>query len=134
MRSAVVSLSALLLLTGCGPSAAPQARTAAIKVQGQEQKQLAAASEMDRSIALKRAIYDSGSRCRRVTRTGQMADYKNMSMWQAVCDDGGNWAVYIAPNGGVQVRACADLKGLKLPQCTMPTDVAAPVTKRKPSS
>jgi hypothetical protein len=122
MRNVVVSLCALGLLGGCGQSSdpAPQARTTPIKVQGEAQKQLAAANEMDRSIGLKRAIYASGSRCSRVIRTGQMADYKNMSMWQAICEDGGNWAVYIAPNGAVQVRACADLKGLALPQCTLP--------------
>ena len=73
---------------GCGQSSAPAAPHPTIKVQGTEQKQLAAASEMDRAIALKRAIYDAGSTCKRVTSTGFVTDYKNMSMWQAGCDDG----------------------------------------------
>lgn len=126
MRSSVTAIGILTLLAGCGQSSAPPAPQKTIKVQGDEQRQLASATEMDRAIALKRAIYDAGSRCRRVVKTGQMADYKNLSMWQAVCDDGGNWAVYVAPNGGVQVRACADLKGLNLPQCTLPTEGSSP--------
>lgn len=126
MRRSAIALSLVALLGACGQSAAPPPPQRTIKVQGDEQRQLAAANKMDRAIALKRAIYDAGSRCRRVVDTAQMADYKNLSMWQAVCDDGGNWAIYVGPNGGVQVRACADLKGLKLPQCTLPAAARAP--------
>ena len=116
-RMVVATLAGTVLLSACGSSSAPQQRSVEIKVRGDEQRQLAAANEMDRSIALKRAIYDAGSMCKRVTGTNFVTDYKNMSMWQANCDDGKSWAVFIAPNGGVQVRPCADLKEFKLPEC-----------------
>ncbi len=119
MRRTPSAACALLLISGCGQSSAPapQPKQQVIKVQGDEQRQLAGANEMDRAIALKRAIYDAGSTCKRVTGSGFVTDYKNMSMWQANCDDGRNWAVFIAANGSVQVRPCADLKELKLPEC-----------------
>lgn len=124
MRKVMAVGSTIVLVAGCGPSTSPapqQQRPAkAITVQGDEQRALAAASEMDRAIALKRAIYDSGSVCTRVTGTGRLADYKSLQMWQANCDDGTSFAIFIAANGGVQVRPCADLHDLKLPECTLP--------------
>lgn len=133
MRHTATALGLIALLGACGQSSAPPGPQKIIKVQGDEQRQLAAANEMDRSIALKRAVYDAGSRCRRVVKTAPMPDYKNLSTWQAVCDDGGNWAVYVAPTGDVQVRACADLKGLKLPQCTLPPATTEQRVQRKPA-
>ena len=117
---------------GCGQSSEPPPRPQqTIKVQGEEQRQLASATEMDRAIALKRAIYDAGSTCKRVTSTGFVTDYKNLAMWQASCDDGRDWAVFIAANGAVQVRPCADLKELKLPECKV---VEKPAAKKKKSA
>lgn len=120
--------SAMLLLAACGQSSPPMPRPE-IKVRGEEQKQLAVASEQNRTIALKRAIYDSGATCKRVVATGFIMDYKNMAMWQAACVDsvGANakdWAIFVAADGSIQVRPCADLKGLKLPACKA-TDKAA---------
>ena len=40
-----------------------------------------------------------------------------MAMWAARCSDSGAWAVFVAPNGDVQVRACADAGQLGLPEC-----------------
>lgn len=136
MRSSFAGLGAVMLLAGCNPSGdqTQQATARPIKVQGEEQRQLAAANAMDRSIALKRAIYDSGSTCTRVTRTGFVTDYKNMSMWQAACDDGRDWAIFIAGNGNIQVRPCADLKDLKLPLCTFPPEPAATRKAAKPAA
>ena len=116
MKHAVTIIAAAsALLTGCDqPAPTPKP---VIKVQGDEQRQLAAASDMNRAIALKRAIYDGGGTCKRVTATGFVTDYKNMSMWQAACDDGRDWAIFIAANGSIQLRPCADLKELKLPEC-----------------
>lgn len=131
MREMLTALGAAAMLAGCGPSSepAPPTKQPVIRVQGDEQKQLAAATEMDRAIALKRAIYDSGSTCKRVIGTGYVTDYKSLQMWQASCDDGRNWAIFIAANGGVQVRPCADLKELKLPECTLPAN-KEPAKKR----
>ena len=126
MRKTMIVLSGCALMAGCGPSA-PEAKRAPIKVQGDEQRQMAAANDMNRAIALKRAIYDAGSACKRVTKTGFVTDYKNMAMWQAACDDGRDWAIFIAANGAIQVRPCADLKELKLPECSFgPAKAAKP--------
>ncbi len=120
MRRVLVLATMIALLSACGPSA-PPAPKPEIKVRGEAQKQLAAASELDRSIGLKRAIYDSDNVCRRMIGSRFLADYKNMAAWQADCDDGRSWAIFIAPEGSVQVRPCADEKQLKLPECTAPT-------------
>ena len=118
MKHAVIIIAAAsALLTACDQPAPPPKPV--IKVQGDEQRQLAAASDMNRAIALKRAIYDGGATCKRVTATGFVTDYKNMAMWQAQCDDGKDWAIFVAANGGIQLRPCADLKELKLPECKL---------------
>lgn len=108
-----------LLLSACGPSAPPTPKPV-IKVQGEAQKQLAAASEMNRMIGLKRAIYDSGRTCKRVIGSRALAPYKNMSTWQADCADGRSFAIFVAPDGSAQVSPCTDAKELKLPECTAP--------------
>lgn len=118
MQRTTIIIAGLGILTACGssePAAAPVNKQ--IKVQGEAQKQLAAASEMDRAIGLKRAIYDSGSVCKRLTESKFVTDYKNMAMWRASCADGKNWAIFVAPEGSTQVRPCGDLKELKLPLC-----------------
>ena len=122
-------MMATLLLGACGPSA-PPAPKPEIKVRGEAQKQLASASEMNRTIGLKRAIYDSGNVCRRMIGSRPLAEYKNMTTWQADCDDGGSWAIFVAPEGSVQVRPCADEKELKLPECSAPAVDMSPGHKK----
>ncbi len=114
-----VVMMATLLLGACGPSAPPTPKPE-IKVRGEAQKQLASANEMNRTIGLKRAIYDSGNVCRRMIGSRPLAPYKNLTTWQADCDDGVSWAIFVAPEGSVQVRLCADEKELKLPECGAP--------------
>lgn len=129
MRRAVV-MAMMALLSACGPSAPPTPKPT-IKVQGEAQKQLAAASEFDRTIGLKRAIYDSGNVCKRLIGSRFLGDYKNMATWQADCADGRSWAIFVAPEGSVQVRPCADEKVLKLPECAAPAvDKAAGAHKK----
>ena len=43
-------------------------------------------------------------------------------MWTARCSDGNDWAVFIAPNGDVQVRDCAEAATLALPACRFETN------------
>ena len=38
-------------------------------------------------------------------------------MWVALCRDGKNYAVFIAPSDDVQVRDCAEHAQLRLPAC-----------------
>ena len=131
MQRTIAIIAGLALLTACGSSdREPTPVRKEIKVGGEAQQQLAAASEMDRAIGLKRAIYDSGNVCKRLTGSKFVTDYKNLAMWRASCADGKNWAVFIAPEGSAQVRPCADLKELKLPECDVPATGAAAVDKK----
>jgi len=69
-------------------------------------------------LAMMRAVRDAGNRCQRVDNAGYQEEYKNMRMWVAVCGaEGKSFAVYLAPNGDVQVRDCADAGTLALPRC-----------------
>jgi len=71
----------------------------------------------DRDGALDRAIVDDGQRCGRLMTSAYRGPYGNLGMWVARCKPGGDYAVFTGPDGSVQVRPCADLKGLKLPEC-----------------
>jgi hypothetical protein len=70
-----------------------------------------------RFLGLRRAMVDSGQRCKKVVRGRYQQEYQNMAMWTAHCTDTGDWAVFIAPSGDVQVRRCGNLKSLGLPLC-----------------
>jgi hypothetical protein len=69
---------------------------------------------------LKRAIYDAGFTCKRVTDGGFVAAWKNLDMWMAHCSDGKtsrDWAIFTGPDGSAQVRDCKDVPGSGLPTC-----------------
>ena len=118
MRTAAfAALAAALTVAGCGDGDQSQP-VRPIKVTGSEQQELHQASDLNRAIALKRAIYDSGYACQRVVRSGYVGDYKNLEMWMTSCADGRDWAVFIGPDGSAQVRDCKDVVGIGLPQCT----------------
>ena len=129
----IMMVAGLALVSACG-SSEPAPVHKQIKVQGEAQKQLAAANKMDRAIGLKRAIYDSGNVCKRLTDSTFVTDYKNLAMWRATCADGKNWAIFIAPEGSVQVRPCADLAELKLPQCDLASTPNAKAAGTKPAA
>lgn len=115
--------------------AANQAQTPAIKVRGPEQNQLHQLTAMNLAIALKRAIYDAGYTCGRVTDAGFVGEYQNLDMWEARCIDGKatrDWAVFTGPDGSAQVRDCKDIPGTGLPACEIkrrPKDAVAPPAK-----
>ena len=77
-------------------------------------------SELQRRSVLRRAILDAGERCKRVDKAGRTGTHGNLVMWSARCNPGGDYAVYIGPDGSVQVRPCADAAKLKLPACRIP--------------
>jgi hypothetical protein len=115
-----VPLAALLALTACDNSAkdnAPAPAQPKVEVRGPEQNRLHQLSELDRAIGLKRAIYASGSTCKRVTQSRFIGQYKNMDMWGARCDDGRDWALFVGPDSSVQVRLCKDTEKVGLPAC-----------------
>lgn len=90
-----------------------------ITVRSEAQDQLHQLDDMNRAIALKRAIYDSGSTCKRVESSGYVQEYRNLSMWTARCDNGREWAIFVGPDGSAQVRLCKDLTQLGLPACVI---------------
>ena len=123
MNRAIVSLTVLTVLLGaCGKEEAPPPKPKTIHVRSEGQKNLFAASELNRAIALKRAIMESGSTCARVASTGFVGTYKNMDYWTASCvdkfDRPRNWAIFIGADDSAQVRLCEDTAAVGLPACT----------------
>ena len=127
-RPIAAALTAVsLALTGCGPSAPTDNAAAArapVVVRSAAQDRLHQMSELDRSIGLKRAIYEAGSTCKRVTETRFIGPYKNMDMWAVRCADKRDWALFIGADDSVQVRLCTDTEAVGLPSCKL--DVAKP--------
>lgn len=110
--------AALLALAACdGGGDTTATRNIAVTGATPYVEQLKALGEANRGLALRRAIQDSGERCKRIDASGYQQDYQNLSMWTARCSDTGDWALFIAPNGDVQVRDCDDAASLELPAC-----------------
>ena len=123
MRLTTISLLSIVgLLGACREEAPPPKPEQQIRVRSEGQKALFAANELNRAIALKRAIMESGSSCRRVARTGFVGVYKNMDYWTASCvdtsDRSRDWAIFIGADDSVQVRLCSDTAAVGLPACT----------------
>jgi hypothetical protein len=94
-----------------------------IEVRSQEQEGLHRLDAMNLAIGLKRAIYDAGFTCKRITDAGFVGTYKNLDMWMARCvyDQGAarEWAIFAGPDGSAQVRDCRDIPGTGLPVCAI---------------
>jgi hypothetical protein len=120
---ASVALATALILTACNESPSHQSNVTSIKVQSNEQIQLHQLDAFNLAIGLKRAIYDAGYTCKRVTDAGFVGTWKNLDMWMAHCvyDRGPprDWAVFAGPDGGAQVRDCKDIPGSGLPDCAI---------------
>lgn len=113
-----IALAAAVLVAGCDDSPPTQPQRP-IVVRSQAQDQLHQLSEMNLKVALRRAIYDSGSACQTVSQAGYVQEYGNLSMWTASCADGNEWAIFVGPDGSAQVRRCETMAELKLPLCTI---------------
>lgn len=119
MRARVLfACSAALAASACDQPQPTQPRKP-IVVRSEAQDQLHQFDDLTRAIALKRAIYASGSTCKRVEASGYVQEYRNLSMWMASCDDKRDWAIFVGPDGSAQVRPCADLAELGLPACVI---------------
>ena len=77
-------------------------------VRSEAQQRLFDLNDLDRAIALKRAIADQGLRCARIVSTGYVTRYRDMDMWTATCDDDRQWSLFIGADDSVQVRLCDD--------------------------
>jgi hypothetical protein len=121
-RKLSIALLAGLALAGCNNDQS-QSNQPTIKVRGPEQNRLHELNAFDLAIALKRAIYDAGFTCKRVTDAGFVGAWQNLDMWMAHCEyEKGaprDWAIFTGPDGSAQVRDCKDIPGSGLPNCTI---------------
>jgi hypothetical protein len=120
----LLSVLAASSLTACGSGGGDQATANQkdISVRSEEQDRLHQLTDLNRDIALKRAILASGLRCKRVVRSGYVAEYNKLSMWSADCDDNRSWGIFVGPDGSAQVRPCTDMARFKLPECRIAQD------------
>jgi hypothetical protein len=117
MRATLLTAAALgILAAGCDDSQ-PTRPDRPIVVRSEIQDRLHNLSDLNRAIALRRAIYDAGSSCQRVEESGYVQEYGNLSMWTARCSDGRRWAIFVAPDGTAQLRPCEHMEQLNLPRC-----------------
>jgi len=118
-----LTLVAVAALAACNNSQPQQSQQPTIKVQSEEQKLLHKLDAFNLAIGLKRAIYDAGYTCKRITEAGFVGTYKNLDMWMAHCvyDKGAarDWAIFAGPDGSAQVRDCKDVVGSGLPACAI---------------
>lgn len=116
----LVAMTGLALaLAGCDSGGGEATQTRSIAAGNPHVEQLKALSEFNRGMGLRRAARDSGQRCKKVEYSGYQEDYKNLSMWALRCTDG-EYGIFIAPTGDVQVRQCGQMKTLGLPECRFP--------------
>ena len=122
-RTLFVLLSSALALAGCNESQPQQTNTRTIRVRSNEQEQLLKLDAFNLAIGLKRAIYDAGYTCKRITDAGFVGEWKNLDMWMAHCvyENGTprDWAIFAGPDGSAQVRDCRDVPGTGLPDCVI---------------
>ncbi|HVF37256.1 MAG TPA: hypothetical protein VNA29_04875 [Sphingomicrobium sp.] len=111
-------LAAVAVIAACdgGGDPEPPLRSE-IMVRSESQKRLFELDDLDRAIALKRAITEQGLRCARLVSTGYVARFRDMDMWTATCSDDRQWGLFVSANDSVQVRLCADNEKIGLPAC-----------------
>ena len=118
MRAGLIfGLTSTAFLAACGSESEPAKPTQSISVRSEQQEQLHKLSEPNLKIALRRAMYDSGNACNTVTEAGYVQEYGNLSMWTASCASKRKFAIFVGPDGSVQVRDCKETEQLKLPAC-----------------
>ena len=124
IRTSTLILLACAGLAACNNNQQQSATNqTSIRVVSSEQQQLHQLDAFNLAIGLKRAIYDAGYTCKRVTDAGFVGTYKNLDMWMAHCvyEKGSprDWAIFAGPDGSAQVRDCRDIPGTGLPNCVI---------------
>ena len=125
MARSVLAMGTLLALAACdsgtGDRQQPSGGTTKISVSNPFHEQMKGLSPLNRALALKRAIQDSGQRCTRMLGSAYVGQYERMHVWNGRCQKPDrDFAVFIAANGEVQVRDCKDVASLGLPACKEP--------------
>jgi hypothetical protein len=122
-RTPIVVFLATLALAACNEQPQQTTNEPRIKVRSNEQEQLHKLDAFNLAIGLKRAIYDAGFTCKRITDAGFVGAWKNLDMWMAHCvyENGTprDWAIFAGPDGSAQVRDCRDIPGSGLPDCVI---------------
>lgn len=123
-RMTTAILLSCVALAGCEKAwHGTEANQSQIRVVGDEQKQLHQLDAYNLAIGLKRAIYDAGYSCKKVTDAGFVGTWENLDEWTAHCvyDNGSSrdWAIFAGPDGSAQVRDCKDVVSSGLPACTI---------------
>jgi hypothetical protein len=124
IRTPIAILLACVALAGCKRSSQRStSNEPKIRVVSEEQKQLHQLDAFNLAIGLKRAIYDAGYTCKRVTDAGFVGIWENLDEWTAHCvyENGSSrdWAIFAGPNGSAQVRDCKDVEATGLPACVI---------------
>ena len=119
MRFAALIIPAVMLGACDGGTPAQPPLQNDIIVRSDAQQKLFELNDLDRAIALKRAISDQGLRCGQIVSTGYVTRFRDMDMWTATCSDDRQWALFIGANDSVQVRLCFDNEKVGLPACTV---------------
>lgn len=115
VRHTLATSLALAALVACD-SGGTEPKTKQVTAANPYVEQLRKLTPMNQGLALRRAVQDSNQACKRVVTSVERENYKNMSVWNLKCTDG-EYTLFIAPSGDVQVRSCADAKTLGLPEC-----------------
>jgi hypothetical protein len=122
-RKLTIPLLAALAVAACNEQPQQTANNQPqIRVRAAEQEQLHKLDAFNLAIGLKRAIYDAGYICKRVTDAGFVGSWQNLDMWMARCTNGKteqDWAIFAGPDGSAQVRDCKDVPGSGLPECVI---------------
>ena len=122
MRQLLALMMLTLPLAACGGNEAPPPQQK-IVVRSEGQKQMHRLNQLNREIALKRALHDSGAACMRITKSGYVGTYENTEQWTATCIDKfkrtRDWALYVGADDSVQVRLCDDVVKAGLPACVI---------------
>ena len=116
-------LWAMIVAGASAASAAPPVNSFA--------ERLRSLDDLQRRAVLRGALVSSGQRCGRVETAIPRSRYRNLTMWSARCAPGGDYGIFIGPDGSAQVRTCEDLAKLKLTNCGLPPRPPQPPARRK---
>lgn len=121
---ALLGTSLAFSIAACGQGQS-SGNVTQVRLANPQSDQLKGMSELYRNLGLRRAIVDSGQKCKKSEGGAYQQEFKNNALWTTHCIDSGDWAIFIAPGGEVQVRKCRDLAQLGLPACQRPAAAAA---------
>ena len=130
-RLALLGTALAFSLAACGQGQSG-GNVTQVRLANPQSDQLKGMSELYRNLGLRRAILDSGQRCKRSEGGAYQQEYKNNAVWTTHCIDSGDWEIFIAPGGEVQVRKCADVVGIGLPACQLTAAAAGPTARAEP--